>query len=70
MGHAKRKEAPAGYLHRIERSAQVLDDSAVEQILKVRLGHDDGDPVSGIRNALVASAVFWAALALALIYLR
>jgi hypothetical protein len=46
-----------------------LDDSAVEQILDVRLGQDDGDPVSGIRNALLASLVFWAALALAFVYL-
>jgi hypothetical protein len=69
MAQAKRERGPAGYLHRVEPSAPVLDDSAVEQILDVRLGQDDGDPVSGIRNALLASLVFWAALALAFVYL-
>jgi len=70
MGHAKRKEAVhANNRRRVEPDA-VLDDSSVDQILELRLGRDDGDPVAGIRNALIGGAVFWVALALASIYIH
>ena len=72
VGHAKRKErrhpAPGRAAAQAE-SCAVLDDGAVDRILKLRLGSEDGDPVRGIRNAIVAAVGFWAALGLVLMLL-
>ena len=71
MGHAKRKSsAPAVRAAVPTVDGTPLHDSAVEHILDIRLGGDDGDPVAGIRNALVASTAFWTLLALAYIAFR
>jgi hypothetical protein len=72
VGHPKRKErhhpAPPSAAARVEEHA-VLDDGTVDRILELRLGTEDGDPVAGIRNAIVAAGAFWTALGLVLIYL-
>jgi hypothetical protein len=72
VGHAKRKErrhpAPRGAAAEAESRA-VLDDGAVDRILELRLDSEDGDPVRGIRNALIAAVGFWAALGLVLMLL-
>jgi hypothetical protein len=47
----------------------VLDDGAVERILASRMGTEDGDPVAGIRNAIVAAVGFWVLVGLVLILL-
>jgi len=39
------------------------DDQVAEAVLDMALDYDDGDPVAGIRNALIAGVVFWALLA-------
>jgi hypothetical protein len=70
VGQAKRKPHRNA---RARRAAQTderatLDDTAVDKILELRLGTEDGDPVAGIRNALVASAVIWVALGAAVFY--
>jgi hypothetical protein len=39
------------------------DDRVAEAILDVALDYDDGNPVAGIRNALIAGIAFWMILA-------
>ena len=39
------------------------DDRVAEAILDVALDYDDGNPVAGIRNALIAGVAFWMILA-------
>ena len=39
------------------------DDQVAEAILDMALDFDDGDPVAGIRNALIAGVAFWMVLA-------
>ena len=70
MGHAKRKDHRRARARRPPQSDEraTLDETTVDKILDLRLGTEDGDPVTGIFNALVASAVFWVALAAAFIY--
>jgi hypothetical protein len=73
MRHAKLEVSPdqSTDTHRPGAEGSALDETAVEQILNVGAGYDDGDPISGIRNALLASALLWSALVLlALAYLR
>ena len=73
MGHARRKQghglAVRGAHHRSSSREPIVDARAVEEILEWRVGADDGDPVRGIRNALLASAVFWTLLGAAFLYL-
>jgi hypothetical protein len=40
------------------------EDPVAEAILDMVYDYEDGDPVAGIRNAMIAGAVFWALLAL------
>jgi hypothetical protein len=40
------------------------DDRVAEAILDMALDYDDGDPVAGIRNALIAGVAFWMILAI------
>jgi hypothetical protein len=70
VGQAKRKPHRSTRVRRAPQAAEPapLDDTAVDKILDLRLGTEDGDPVAGIRNALVASAVFWVALGAAVFY--
>lgn len=71
MGHAKRQQSsPAAYPRRGAPPGSELDGHAVEQVLDWPLDRDDGDPISGIRNALIASAAFWLTLALIVAVLR
>jgi hypothetical protein len=39
------------------------DDRVAEAILDMALDYDDGNPVAGIRNALIAGVAFWMILA-------
>jgi hypothetical protein len=41
----------------------------VEQILERNFVRDDGDPIAGIRNALIGSVVFWVGVGLVAAYL-
>jgi hypothetical protein len=41
----------------------VYDDEVAEAILDMALDYDDGNPVAGIRNALIAGITFWMILA-------
>ena len=70
MGHAKRKPHRSARVRRAPQADEraTLDDAAVDKILDLRLGAEDGDPVAGIRNALVASAVLWVAIGAAVFY--
>jgi hypothetical protein len=69
MGRAKRKQKPrAAAIRRVDRSAPprrvdrsaALDDRAVEAILDVLHDYGGGDPIVGIRNAVIAGLVLWA----------
>jgi hypothetical protein len=65
MGYAKRKHgppevtAPAGP---IEQDTP-LDDRTAETILDAVFNHEDGNPVTGIRNAMIAAVAFWLVIA-------
>jgi hypothetical protein len=39
------------------------DDRVAEAILDMVLDYDDGDPIAGIRNAMIAGVAFWTLLA-------
>jgi len=54
---------PAAARRTVEGQAS-QDDRVAEAILDMTLDYDDGDPVVGIRNALIAGVAFWALLAL------
>lgn len=78
MGQAKRKKAwtaPRAQTARSTRRVQhtrpeprreVINDSAVDQILDPSFEPDGGDTVAGIRNATLVGAVIWTLLALVL----
>lgn len=53
----------------VGRDQEAVDELTVDRILEtgIGIGAGDGDPVRGIRNALVASAAIWVTLAAALI---
>jgi hypothetical protein len=53
---------PADATRAVARSKS-HDDRVAEAILDMALDYDDGDPVAGIRNALIAGVAFWMALA-------
>ena len=60
MGYAKRKQGPASAsgVSRIDRGPP-LDDRLAETILEAVYDDDDGDPVAGIRNAIIAGIALW-----------
>jgi hypothetical protein len=64
MGRAKLKHTPdvAGSRRATQREA-AHDDQVAEAILDMALDYDDGNPVAGIRNALIAGIAFWMILA-------
>jgi hypothetical protein len=64
MGRAKLEHTPdvAALRRAVEREA-AHDDRVAEAILDMALDYDDGNPVAGIRNALLAGVAFWMMLA-------
>ena len=62
MGQAKRRETVRAQYARGDTSEPALDDSAVESILDPGLGQADGNPVAGIRNAIIVGTALWALL--------
>jgi hypothetical protein len=64
MGRAKLKYTPdvAASRRAVERGT-AHDDQVAEAILDMVLDYDDGNPVAGIRNALLAGVAFWMILA-------
>jgi hypothetical protein len=64
MGRAKLKHMPdvAAARRAVERET-AHDDRVAETILDMALDYDDGNPVVGIRNALIAGVAFWTLLA-------
>jgi hypothetical protein len=64
MVRAQLKPAPnAADARRAVAPASAHDDRVAEAILDMALDYDDGDPVAGIRNALIAGVAFWTLLA-------
>jgi hypothetical protein len=70
MGRAKLKDTPdvAAARRAVVREA-AHDDRVAETILDMALDYDDGNPVAGIRNALIAGIAFWMILAVAALLL-
>jgi hypothetical protein len=64
MGRAKLEYTPnvAALRRAVERQA-AHDDQVAEAILDMVLDYDDGNPIAGIRNALIAGVAFWTILA-------
>jgi hypothetical protein len=64
MVRAKLKQTPqvAAARRTVGREAP-LDDRVAEAILDMALDYDDGDPVIGVRNAMIAGVAFWMILA-------
>jgi hypothetical protein len=64
MGRAKLKYTPdvAASRRAVERET-AHDDQVAEAILDMALDYDDGNPVAGIRNALLVGIAFWMILA-------
>jgi hypothetical protein len=71
MGYAKRWQGRPDVTAAAEIEQDTpLDDRTAETILEAVFDHEDGDPVAGIRNAMIAGIAFWliiAAVALVLI---
>ena len=64
MGRAKLKHTPdVTALRRADEREVPHDDRVAEAILDMALDYDDGNPVAGIRNALIAGVAFWMILA-------
>jgi hypothetical protein len=67
MGHAKRWNTTTAARH-AEHGGPIADDHTTERILQTSIRTDDGDPVAGIRNAVVVGTIVWIVLALAAAY--
>jgi hypothetical protein len=64
MGRAKLKYTPdVAAARRAVEPRAAHDDRVAEAILDMALDYDDGNPVAGIRNALIAGVAFWTLLA-------
>jgi hypothetical protein len=64
MGHAKRREPPdVVALRRPVAEEPPHGDHIAEAMLDMALDYDDGEPVAGIRNAMIVGVAFWALLA-------
>jgi hypothetical protein len=63
MERAKRRELPAAVASRPVDWGTPLDDLAAETILDMVFDYDDGDPITGIRNAIIAGAAMWTIIA-------
>ena len=68
MGHAKRWD-PTGASRHVDEDGPVDDDHTTQRILQMSIRAIGGDPVAGIRNAVIVGTVVWIALALASAYL-
>jgi hypothetical protein len=64
MGRPKLEQTPdvAALRRAVDRNA-AHGDHVAEAILDMALDYDDGDPIGGIRNAMVLSVTFWTLLA-------
>jgi len=70
MERAKLKQTPdAAAARRAVEPADSHDDRVAEAIIDMVYDYEDGDPVAGIRNAIIAGVVFWAILACAALLL-
>jgi hypothetical protein len=65
MGSAKLKQPPDVTAARRAVEEVSHDDRVAEAIIDMVFDHEDGDPVAGIRNAIIAGIVFWGILAVA-----
>jgi hypothetical protein len=64
MVRAKLKQTPdVAVARRVVAGEAAHDDRVAEAILDMVLDYDEGDPVSGIRNAMLAGVAFWTLLA-------
>jgi hypothetical protein len=76
MARALRKDSrPAGNIAAPVKGDHTFDDTIVEQILDATEAlhaspQPESDPVVGIRNAVLGSVLFWAAIAAAYFVLR
>jgi hypothetical protein len=70
MGHAQRDDDWETATFASGRATVVLEDRVVSDILESPFRGADGDPITGIRNAFVGSAIFWAILGLVFLVLR
>jgi hypothetical protein len=64
MGRAQLKHTPdvAASRRAVEREV-AHEDRVAEAILDMAFDYDDGNPVVGIRNAMIAGIVLWGILA-------
>jgi len=66
MGSAKLEQTPdVAAARRVVEREDGHEDPVAEAILDMVYDYEDGDPVAGIRNAMIAGAVFWTLLAVA-----
>jgi hypothetical protein len=63
MGHAKQAQTPDVAASRRMADREPHDDGVAEAILDMALDYDDGNPIAGIRSALILGVAFWALLA-------
>ena len=64
MGRAKRRQPPdVVALRRPVDEGPPHGDHVAEAMLDMALDYDEGSPVAGIRNALIAGVAFWTLLA-------
>jgi hypothetical protein len=70
MGHAKRWDPTGASRHvDVDGDGPVDGDNTTQRILQMSIRAIGGDPVAGIRNAVIVGTVVWVALALASAYL-
>jgi hypothetical protein len=64
MGRAQLKHTPdVAASRRVVERETAHEDQVAEAILDMAFDYDDGNPVAGIRNALIAGVAFWMILA-------
>ena len=65
MGRAKLEQTPdVAALRRGAGPQAAHDDQVAEAILDMALDYDDGEPIVGIRNAMIVGVAFWTLLGL------
>jgi hypothetical protein len=64
MGRAKRRQTPdvVAVGRPVDQEAP-HGDHVAEAMLDMALDYDDGEPIAGIRNAMIVGVVFWTLLA-------
>jgi hypothetical protein len=65
MGRAKLEHTPpdVAALRRAVEPETAHGDQVAEAILDMALDYDDGNPIGGIRNAMILGVAFWTLLA-------